>query len=75
MPRGLFTAVILENAMTSCVGMPSGKTTPDQFIASNVKDNENCIVTNGGFFITGCDEILRPDYDGLVVDSSEIMFH
>ncbi|EHL02794.1 hypothetical protein M7I_1133 [Glarea lozoyensis 74030] len=56
-------------------GMPSGKTTPHQFIASHVKDHENCIVTNGGFFVTGCDEILRPDYDGLVVDSSEIMFH
>ncbi|EPE26289.1 hypothetical protein GLAREA_02201 [Glarea lozoyensis ATCC 20868] len=74
-PRGLFTAVVLENALTSCVGMPSGKTTPHQFIASHVKDHENCIVTNGGFFVTGCDEILRPDYDGLVVDSSEIMFH
>jgi hypothetical protein len=72
---GLFTAVIMRGAKTSCVGVAKGKTKPNEFVLSNAKDAENCLVTNGGFFVTGGDPYLRTDYNGALLDSSSIMYY
>ena len=71
---GLFTAVILQDAKTSCVGLAEGKTTPDKFVLSDAKDAQTCILTNGGFFITGGDPYLRSDYNGQLLDSASLMY-
>ncbi|GAM83019.1 hypothetical protein ANO11243_010050 [Dothideomycetidae sp. 11243] len=69
----MFTALVLKKAQTSCVGVKQGKTSPLDFAMTTTKDADTCILTNGGFFITGGDPYLRSDYRGGVLDSQSLM--
>lgn len=75
--EGLFTALVMRGAKTYCVGSSTGKTDlPDFVIKENsANDAQNCIYTNGGFFITGKDKYLRAEHDGPVIaDSSSLIY-
>lgn len=74
---GLFTAVVMHGAKTYCVGSSTGKTDlPDFVLKDNSANNaEDCIYTNGGFFITGKDKYLRAEHDGPVISDVDSLIY
>lgn len=74
---GLFTAVVMSGAKTFCVGSSIGKSDlPDFVIKENSANNaQDCIYTNGGFFVTGKDNYLRAEHNGPVIaDAGSLIY-
>jgi hypothetical protein len=74
--EGLFTAVVMRGAKMYCVGDAKGKTDLPDFVIKETSNVENCIYTNGGFFITGKDKQLKAEHDGpIIADLDKLMYY